>query len=126
MVRKIGSNNNQSKFQMSNTKQQEFKKFEIFQSKPLLFLEVQQGRRLTQKDAFAKVSFNGIECKTEPAKKTDTPQWNQKFIFEVKDAETENVALFIYVLSKKTILGQITFSIKSLLNEQVSLKIFLS
>lgn len=104
------------------TKQEEFKKFEISQGKPLLFVDVQQGRRLSQKDAFAKVSFNGIECKTEVAKKTDQPQWNQRFIFEVKDAETENVALFIYVLSKKTILGQITFSIKSLLNEQVCQK----
>jgi hypothetical protein len=98
---------------------EEFKKFEITQTKPLLFVDILQGRRLAAKDAFTKVTFNTIEAKTSVANKTDQPQWNQRFVFEVKEGEVETSSIFIYVVSKKQILGQVTFSIKSLIAENV-------
>jgi len=91
------------------------KHVEIPKDRPLLFLEVQQARRLKEKGAQALVTVDKIYAETEPFTKGDSPVWNKKFIFEIKD-EDSSIDIDVTVGKKKS-LGTFTYPLNKMRNE---------
>jgi hypothetical protein len=106
--------------QKSKGKEVETGKFELeTASRPVLYVEVLQGRRLGKKDALAQVTLGELEVKTASFKQSDAPQWNQKFIFDVT---SDNLTLYVAVIVKKVVLGQVTVPLSKLKDEKVLYK----